>query len=172
MKKKAVYNPKLELAKGTTLDAASYTKTRKEKVIGIGILVSLAIWMIGSSVVSHYGTKIPGSSFERDNYEELFYVNLFPDGQKVKSYRVPAMVSASYEASSSYTDGNGDAQDVFEHVYRIQFAILPNGGKVSFNDPYEALELGKIVTMFDVDKRYWGIELTNRSVDQSALVVK
>lgn len=124
-------------------------------------------------VINHFGTKIPGSYFERHrDYEGMFYINLFPDGQKVKSYRVPAMVTASDDVVGTGMDGDHEIYDVYGRVYKIQFAIMPNGGKVSFNDPYEALELGKMVTMFDADKRYWGIELTNRSVGQSARVVK
>ena len=167
-------NPDVELTKGATLNAAPYDKTRKAKVTASGAVLIGILWMLGSTVTAHYGTKIPGSRFERDNYEGLFYVNLFPDGQKVKSYRVPAMVSANYEASSSYTNSNGDEQDVYEHVYRIQYAVMLNGGKVHFDNSYgfQDLELNKTVTLYDDDKRYWGIELTNRSVDQSAQGVK
>ncbi len=39
MKKKAVYNPELELAKGATLDAASYDKTQKIKVTAAKVTV-------------------------------------------------------------------------------------------------------------------------------------
>jgi hypothetical protein len=52
----------------------------------------------------YFGTKIPGSFFERDHYQGMFYVNLFPDGQKVESYRVPAMVSASVESTTDNDD--------------------------------------------------------------------
>jgi len=126
--------------------------------------------MIGTQ---YFGNKIPGSFFERrTNYKGMFYVNLFPDGQKVKSYRVPAMVAASYEVVGDEMDGDHEVHDVYDRVYKIQFAIMPNSGKVSFNDPYEALKLGEIVTMVDDDKRYWGIELTNCPVRQSSPVVK
>ena len=38
-KKRSVYNPELELAKGATLDAASYDKTQKIKVIASKVTV-------------------------------------------------------------------------------------------------------------------------------------
>lgn len=106
---------------------------------------------------SYWGSKIPGSFFERADYEGMFYVNLFPNGQKVKSYRVPALIRASVESDTDYDD-----QSYSWREYRIDFAIMPNGGKVTFNDADEYLELDKTVTLLDDKERYWGVELTDQ----------
>ncbi len=69
------------------------------------------------------------------------------------------MVSASVESGPEY-----DGQSNSWKEYRIEFAEMPNGGKVTFYNSDKALELGRIVTMYDDNGRYWGIELTNRAV--------
>jgi len=119
-------------------------------------LIAFAL-AIGLVLTSYYwGTKTPGSFFERGHYQGMFYVNLFPDGLKVKSYRVPAMISCNV-GSDAYDDSYYSWRE-----YRIEFAVMPNGGTVTFND--NILELGRIVTMYDENGRYWGVELTDRPV--------
>jgi len=107
----------------------------------------------------YFGTKVPGSFFERDEYREMFYVNLFPDEQRVKSYRVPASILVYLEGGYDY-----DNDPVYWRAYKIQFAIMPNGGKVTFgfSDDYVPLELGSTVTVYDDDERPWGVELTDK----------
>jgi hypothetical protein len=110
----------------------------------------------------YFGTKIPGSFFERDEYEGVFYVNLFPDGQKVLSYRIPAMISAIVESVTGQDNETYSWQE-----YRIEFAIIPDEGRVTFdNDSSEHLKLGKIVEVRDDNKRDWGVELTDQPVRQ------
>jgi hypothetical protein len=98
--------------------------------------------------VPYCGTQSPGSAFERDTYKRMFYVNLFPEGQTVKSYRVPAMVSATFD-------------DAGYRMYILEFATMPNAGIIHFDDG-DPLEVGTIVTVFDSDRRCWGAELTRR----------
>ena len=118
--------------------------------------VSIALAVGLNFGTPYWGSKIPGSFFERAEYEEMFYVNLFPDGQKVKSYRVPALIRASVESDIDYDDKSYSWRE-----YRIQFAAMPNGGQVSFYSADDFLELGKSVTIFDDYGKYWRIELTD-----------
>jgi hypothetical protein len=119
----------------------------------ISIALSLGL-MFGTP---YWGTKIPGSFLERDDYQGMFYVNLFPDAQKVKSYRVPALIQATIESANEQDDRTFSWRE-----YRIDYAIMPNGGKITFYYADKCLELGKIVTLFDDNKGYWGVELTDR----------
>lgn len=119
--------------------------------------IALALGMMFGT--PHFGIKIPGSFFECADYQGMFYVNLFPDAQKVKSYRVPALIRASTESDTDHDDRSYSWRE-----YRIDFAIMPNGGKVTFHDADKCLELGKTVTLFDDNERHWGVELTDRPV--------
>lgn len=106
--------------------------------------------------VPNWGSKIPGAFFERSDYQGMFYVNLFPDGQKVKSYRVPAVIRATI-----VEEGRGD--DCYSwREYRIEFAAMPNGEKVTFDNADEYLELKTIVPLYDDNGRCWGVELTDQ----------
>jgi len=86
----------------------------------------------------------------------MFYVNLFPDGQKVKSYRVPAHIRALVGSKTDNSDQSYSCRE-----YLIEFAVMPNGGKVTF-DSIESLELGKAVTLFDDNEKHWRVELTDQ----------
>lgn len=142
---------------GTASDMPNKTFSWLALVFAIGLIFG----------TPYLGTKIPGSFFERDEYEGMFYVNLFPDGQKVLSYRVPAMILAVVESTTGR-----DNESYSEQEYRVEFAIIPNEGKVTFDiDSSEHLKLGKIVEARDDKKRNWGIELTDRPVSRQALPV-
>lgn len=123
--------------------------------IFLWISIALALGLMFG--MPYWGTKIPGSFFERADYQGMFYVNLFPDVQKVKSYRVPALIRATVESDTDQDDRSYSWRE-----YRIDFAIMPNGGKITFYDADEYLELGRTVTLYDDNERYWGVELTDR----------
>jgi len=129
------------------------------------VALALAVGFIFGT--PRWGSKIPGSFFERAEYKRMFYVNLFPDGQKVKSYRVPALIRASIESDSYYVDDaifDGERTSSWRE-YRIEFAIMPNGEKVVFYDAFDLdyLELGKAVTIFDDYGKCWRVELTEQA---------
>jgi hypothetical protein len=106
----------------------------------------------------YFGTKTPGSFFERNEYEGFFYIYLYPNGQKVKSCRVPALISSSVE-TDEYDD------DFYSwREYRIQYAQTPNGDKIKFDNSIETLKLNKIVELYDDNSRYWGVQLTDKKV--------
>jgi len=105
----------------------------------------------------YLGSRVSGSFFERAHYQGMFYVHLFPNGQKVKSYRVPALITSSVESNIDYDD-----QSYLWREYRIKFAVLPNGEKVTLYDADENLELDKTIALFDDKERYWGVKLTDQ----------
>jgi hypothetical protein len=107
----------------------------------------------------YWGTKKPGSFFERAAYQGMFYVYLYPNGQKVKSYRVPAMVTSRVES-----DEDQDGRSYSWREYRIEFALMPNGGRITFYDSDVLLELDQVVTMYDDHERLWGVQLTDQIV--------
>jgi hypothetical protein len=121
--------------------------------------ISIAMALGFMFLTPHWGSRIPGSFFERADYQGMFYVNLFPNGQKVKSYRVPALIRASVESDTDYDDRSYSWRE-----YRMQFAVMPNGGRITFYHADEYLQLGKIVTLFDDNESYWGVELTDQLV--------
>ena len=96
--------------------------------------------------LDRWGTTIPGHYLERGaDYKGMFYVNMFPDDQRTKSYRVPAMIEK--------IDGQ----------HWIAHAQMPNGGTISFENSIGLLHplgVGERVRFTDDDDRQWGIELT------------
>jgi hypothetical protein len=109
-----------------------------------------------------WGTKRPGSFFERSDYQGMFYVHLYPNRQEIQSYRVPASVSSRVE-----TDEDPDDRSYSWREYRINFAVMPNGEEITFESG-EALQLNSIVTMYDDRHQYWGVELTDQFVSNEA----
>lgn len=68
------------------------------------------------------GTKVPGSFFESGkDYSAKVYVNLFPVGNSVKNYHVPADIEKSAD-SDGYT------------VYSVFKVYWPYGGTTDFDD--------------------------------------
>jgi hypothetical protein len=123
------------------------------------VAVVFALGMIFGT--PYWGTTKPGSFFERAEYQGMFYVLLYPNGQKVKSYRVPALVTSRVESQVDQ-----DERSYSWREYRIEFAVMPNGGKITFYDSDELLELDGLVTMHDDQERYWGVQLTDQVVKE------
>ena len=117
------------------------------------ISISFALGLIFGT--QYFGTKLPGSFFERNEYEEMFYVYLQPDFQTEKTYRAPALIRASIEDES---DSSGEFYA--QRTYYIEFAILPNGRKVYFYDN-DGLEVDRYVTIQDDQYRSWTVVLTD-----------
>jgi len=132
---------------GTSSDQPNKIFSWISIALALGLMFGTPIW----------GNKIPGSYFERSHYEGMFYVNLFPKGQKVKSYRVPALIRASFESDTDYYDDHTYSW----REYRIDYVIMPSGGKITFYNAGDYLKFGRKITLFDDHGRYWGVELTN-----------
>ena len=126
---------------------------RKNKYL---LLLAIIIVMVYVWGIALYGKMVPGSFFERNEYETMLYIHMYPDNQKTKSYKVPALI----ERYSEY-DCWGDNECYSYKGYRIHYAVMPNGGTINFYDDDGYLELDKIIWISDDKYRDWGIELTN-----------
>lgn len=130
-----------------------------ERKAKAGIMLGAFILCLGLIivVVPTWGERVPGSLFERDNYTRMIYVRMYPGDSEAKSYTVPALITA-------YQDGDGYSS---YHVYSIDYAVMPNGGKIVFGDGGESLKLHKRVHLYDEKEREWEVELTdNPAADQ------
>lgn len=102
MRKKAVYNPELELAKGATLDAASYDKTQKIKVTVSKVTVG---GIPGRAEISGIATgHIPEAGIEGtcDLWLSIFRF-MRPDGtiNHVAGWNIPIVLKPGQTAAAS-----------------------------------------------------------------------
>lgn len=110
--------------------------------------------------VRNFGSKIPGSFFERSTYQGKFYVYLYPDTQRTKSYRVPALIRAGSETSGTEDDSSS------RRVYYIETVFMPNGGVIDFRESYERrVWLETVDDVVDNHRRVWGAQLTKERVE-------
>ena len=100
-KKKAVYNPEVELAKGATLDAASYDKTQKIKVTVPKVTVG---GIPGRAEISGTATgRIePGIDGTMDLWLSIFRF-MRPDGtiNHVAGWNIPIVLKPGQTAAAS-----------------------------------------------------------------------
>ncbi len=101
MKKKAVYNPELELAKGATLDAASYDKTQKVKVTVPKVTVGGIPGRVEISGIAT-GRIEPGIDGTMDLWLSIFRF-MRPDGtiNHVAGWNIPTVLKPGQTAAAS-----------------------------------------------------------------------
>ena len=101
MKKKAVYNPELELAKGATLDAASYDKTQKVKVTVPKVTVCGIPGRVEISGIAT-GRIEPGIDGTMDLWLSIFRF-MRPDGtiNHVAGWNIPTVLKPGQTAAAS-----------------------------------------------------------------------
>ena len=102
MKKKAVYNPEIELAKGATLDAASYDKTQKIKVTAAKVTVG---GVPGRAEISGIATgHVPQAGIEGtcDLWLSIFRY-MRPDGtiDHVGGWNIPTVLKPGQTAAAT-----------------------------------------------------------------------
>jgi len=102
MRKKAVYNPEVELAKGATLDAASYDKTQKIKVTVPKVTVG---GIPGRAEICGIATgHIPEAGIEGtcDLWLSIFRY-MRPDGtiDHVAGWNIPTVLKAGQTAAAT-----------------------------------------------------------------------
>lgn len=118
----------------------------------------LGSWSKGA-IANTYGEERIDSFFEKSEYTTKYYVNLFPDEDSAKNYRLPADIFVYYE--------EGDETSSSVKCIRIGKAYFPNGGYVSFSDDGEDeknLRFGKKVDLTDSSGKNWYVELVDRKV--------
>ena len=102
IKKNAIYNPELELAKGATLDAASYDKTQKIKVTAGKVTVG---GIPGRAEISGIATgHIPAAGIEGtcDIWLSIFRY-MRPDGtiDHVGGWNIPIVLKSGQTAAAT-----------------------------------------------------------------------
>lgn len=141
----------------------------KNKDIGIKHkwLIGLTIFtlLFGASIlISNYGAEKIGSIFEKSRYKTKYYVNLFPDMNSSKNYRVKAEIEADF-VEWEESDNQGNPISKSHRVYYINKAYFPSGGYIIFdkeripND--KGVEVRKKTLLVDTSGRYWWAELTS-----------
>jgi len=122
-------------------------------------------YMLGSwskgAIANTYGEERIDSFFEKSEYTTKYYVNLFPNEDSAKNYRLPADIHVYYE------DHEGDETSTSVKCIRIEKAYFPNGGYVSFSDngdDEENLRFGKKVDLTDSSGKDWYVELVDEKV--------
>lgn len=143
---------------------------RKNFVSPITIGHALAIYLLfawgKNSYIRSYGDEILGSYFEKSEYKTQYYVNVFPDDEGSKNYRLPADIHVYSETEEGETSEDRFGQEHTES-YTTKYIIVdkvfwPNGGYLDFDDCQ--LEIGDKVLCSDQEGRDWYIELTNEKV--------
>lgn len=104
-----------------------------------------------------WGKEEIGSFFEAPRpYNARYYVNLFPDGEKSKNYKMPADLTVD-----EMCENDGDGNSGCYRLILLDKAYFSNGGSVSFDDCH--LEEEK-PSCFDDDGKYWKIEFNKEKV--------
>ncbi len=145
------------------IDRKNYTSPI---IIGHILIIYMLFNWGKNTYIKSYGDEILGSYFEKFEYRTQYYVNVFPDGEESKNYRLPAEIHVYSEEEEG--EPSIDAIGV-EHsnTYTVKYIILekvlwPNEGYLEFNDCQ--LEVGKKVQCNDQEGESWTIELTNEKV--------
>lgn len=134
-----------------------------ENFKGYAGLLSLVAMVGVNYIAATYGTKVPGAFLERDDYEVMLYVRLYPDMNEVKSYWVPAKIESVTESYCEPAVDMGERCESLQ-VYYIRYAVMPNGGTIVF-DEEGTVRLNEKEYVFDEQGRYWGVEMTNEVVE-------
>lgn len=121
-------------------------------ITSIVFFTSIAIcFLVGYLGSSYYGHVI-GNFFEKSNYEEKYFVNVFESDKTSKNYRLPADIRRS------------------EKTYYVLKVYWPNGGNISFvdEDGYTLNEpriyINRKTRVLDRHDKDWIIELTKDRV--------
>ena len=111
----------------------------------------IASWYFFGLGINLFGTKVPGSLFERLEYDEAFImVKLFHGTQRNQSLAVPASISCRSR-----------------YIYNINFAIMPGGRRIFFPGNQEPLILNERVDQYDDQHRDYGVMLTSQPADKN-----
>lgn len=106
--------------------------------VGFCIIVTIA-------ANTKLGSTNIGGLFERINYTESYYINLFPENANDKNYKVKAEI------------------EKMGSRYYINKAYFSNGGYITFNNNgrNSSLKIGSKIGIYDDKDKYWRVELTN-----------
>jgi hypothetical protein len=142
-KEKQGFNPLKETIK-------FYNRDKDYKFLSKKYMILYTIGFIWGIVMvlpyTPYGSEQIGSLIEKREYKSFYYLNLFPESEKTKNYRVRGMVD-------SYMDSE------YGRKYFLLYVIMENGKELYF-EPDENLVLNEKVFLLDKNDNYWYVELT------------
>lgn len=135
-------------------------------IFGQALSIYLLFTLGKNSYIRSYGDEIIGSYFEKIDYRTKYYVNIFPDDESSKNYRLSAEIHVySEEEEGEPTEDSYGIEH--SNTYTTKYITLekvfwPNEGYLNFNDCQ--LEIGEKVQCKDQNGMSWNIELTNEKV--------
>lgn len=106
---------------------------KRKLIILIEIVFVLGIFS-SPPVFSNFENTNIGSFFEKDSYQERYYVYIRKDTEKFNSYKVEADIRKCDYGYPSYTEDGDETFIVKGSGYFIEKAYLPNGGFITFLD--------------------------------------
>lgn len=123
----------------------------KQQLITIGVGFCIIVTIAANTKL---GSTNIGGLFERINYTESYYVNLFRENAESKNYKV--------EAEIEKTGGE----------YYIVKAYFPNSGHITFyNSLYgDPLEVNKPIYLIDDNNKGWRVELTTQKSNKKTVL--
>lgn len=142
-KEKQGFNPLKETIRYYNRDTYKFISKKYTPFYLIGFIWGIIIVL----PYTPYGSEQIGSLIEKREYKSFYYVNLFPEGEESKNYRVLGLID-------SYIDSDYGRQ------YFLSYVILDNGKELYF-EPDEILKLNKKVSLVDKNNKNWFVELTD-----------
>ena len=129
----------------------------KNSRFAAGCFILFILLIIG---LPEFGSKTPGSIWERSDYEGRYVVLVYPGKQTANGHEAVGLIECDTESGTDQGD-----ETYSTRTYKIDHAIMPNGSRISFNpDSYESLKVNKVVRLSDSQGNIWGVKLTPQSV--------
>jgi hypothetical protein len=149
---------------------------RGDTSIGYAIILFLLFTFGKASFTRNFGDEIIGDFFQKPDYVSKYYVNVFPENDKIKNYRVPDDI---HVCSPTEIDGMNN-ELINENIFACQskYIVLQtiywtDGDQINFYDADHftvncseepKLTVGTKVYCIDSNDKEWDIELTKEKV--------
>jgi len=125
------------------------TKVKTMIVVLLGFVLFVG-WL---TVKWLFGVQIPGHWNEKANYKTQVYVNVFPNNDNAKNYRLIGDIERYSDCYDEY--------GCFSRYY-VRRIVFPNKNYIEFDDCEAVLAKKESCTDFDGER--WSIELTNQKL--------
>jgi len=135
---------------------------KRENWPAIIIVLIFVFGTIVNPLIGRFGNEQVGSFFEKDDYEAKYFVNLFPEKDKTKNYRLVADI----EKDTVCIKISRDEREC-EITYYLRKVYWPNGGYFSFDANECLLNEGKNFCFPDQQEEGIYIETTKKRVEDN-----
>jgi hypothetical protein len=126
------------------------TQVKTSTVVALIFIGIVGWWLLHV----FFATTIPGNWLEKGDYEAKVYVNLFPDDDSTKNYRLVGDIERSSDC-----DSDGESSSCYSSYY-LHKITFPDEGHIAFDDC--TIELHKKNYCQDDDGTDWDVELTDQ----------